>query len=121
LKDGEFKEFKRDLYFTNCFPNDQALIILTQSDTVRYFGEGKVFRIFNSFSDRFVVMIKVSKDRFVVYRDLKSTTVAEGQKLVDGDVVGIAAKEDLKFAPSVSVYKEREPLNPRQYFNCQTQ
>ncbi len=118
LKDGEFKDLKAQRYFTNCFPNDWTIITSTKSDTVRYFGKGEVFCIFNSRDDRVVVMIKISNDRFVVFRDLKKPTVTEGQILEEGDMVGLAAKEGAIFTSRISIFENRIAVNARNHIAC---
>jgi hypothetical protein len=117
MKDGSFKKNELDK-LSHYNPSDNAVILSDESDSVRCFRSGEVFQIFEGLESSVVVMIKITKNRFIVFRDLKSTSLQKGQRLQKGDLVGLARVNDGTFTSMISLYKKREAVNPRKYFAC---
>jgi hypothetical protein len=117
MKDGSFKKIGLDK-LSHYNPNDNAVILSNESDSVRCFRSGEVFQIFEGIERTMVVMIKIAENRFIVFRDLKSTSLQKGQTLKKGDMVGLARVNDGVFTSTISLHKKREAVNPRKYFAC---
>lgn len=91
-------ENKNKIVCTQACANALSIVsVVTQSDSVFHFEEGKVAGIF-TIDDVYAVTIQNIHNEFITYSNLESITVKKGDKITRGMCVGTTAQShDLDF------------------------
>ena len=122
MNDDDQKQQSALIYYENIYMQNTGIMYTRNSEfNVVAVLDGTVKNIKDDEIMGKIVEIEHNNDTSTIYQSLSSTNVSVGQKVSQGEIIGISGKNDIVdsnlYALHFEVYKKGELINPEVFYN----